>query len=87
MSDLLDGLLLAGVISEDLIEDVVDLGGGQPNLGVDYQAIRDNEVARVNVIKWDAMVNEYVRPVLDDGTSSDDDIEAAISELRNAWGN
>ena len=87
MEALLNGLVLSGVVDSDLLYDVIELGGGQPNIGTDYQAIRDAEVARQNFIMWDAKVNEYIMPVLDDGTSTDAEIEAAIEALRNAWSN
>ena len=85
MEDLLNGLVFSGVVDVSLMNDVIALGGGQPNIGTDYQAIRDAEVGRQNVIMWDAKVNEYIMPVISDGTSTDADIEAAIEALRNAW--
>ena len=85
MVDLLSGLVVAGIDDENLSDAVIALGGGQPNIGSDYQAIRDAEVGRQNIIMWDAKVNEYIMPVISDGTSTDADIEAAIEALRNAW--
>jgi hypothetical protein len=86
MEDLLNGLVSAGVVDASLIDDVIALGGGQPNIGTDYQAIRDAEVGRQNIIMWDAKVNEYIMPVLSDGTSTDIEIQAAIEFLCDAWG-
>ena len=85
MEDLLNGLVFSGVVDVSLVDDVIALGGGQPNIGTDYQAIRDAEVGRQNVIMWDAKVNEYIMPVISDGTSTDAEVEAAIEALRNAW--
>jgi len=89
MDALLDGLLAATLISEDLIDDVVALGGGQPNVGTDYQAIRDEhtagEIAMENVAKWSALYNEHVSPVIEGG--DDAAIVAGINAMAANWSN
>jgi len=89
MDALLDGLLVAGVISQDLIDDVVALGGGQPNVGTDYQAIRDEyaagEIALENVAKWSTLYNEHISPVIEGG--DDAAIVAGINAMAANWSN
>ena len=89
MDDLLNGLVLAGAIQTDLMYDVIDLAGGQPNLDVDYQAIRDEhaagEIAMENTAKWDSLYNEYVSPVIESG--DDAAIVAAIEAMASNWSN
>ena len=71
MELLLNGLVVAGVVSTDLMYDVIDLGGGQPNIGTDYQAIRDAAAAKAiyeaNCKRHAVLFNEHVAPVLGDG--------------------
>jgi hypothetical protein len=89
MDDLLGGLLAAGIIGEDLIGEVIALGGGQPNLGTDYQAIRDahaaDELALANSEKYNTLYNEHLSPVIEG--NDDAAIVAALQAMASNWSN
>ena len=88
MEDLLNGLVFSRVVDASLMNDVIALGGGQPNIGTDYQAIRDDHsdaaIKSANSIKHADLFNEHVSPVLG---GSDAEIVAGLNAMAQAWSN
>jgi hypothetical protein len=88
MEDLLNGLVVAGAVDASLIDDVIALGGGQPNIGTDYQAIRDDHeealAKSANSIKHANLFNEHISPVLG---GSDAEIVQGLNAMAQAWSN
>ena len=86
MELLLNGLVLAGAIAPDFMYDVIDLGGGQPNNGIDFQAIRDGaaEAAlyQANCERHATLFNEHVAPVLGDGPLA---IQEGLTNMAANW--
>lgn len=90
MADLLAGLELVGQITAAFTADVVALAGGyaHPDLDVDtVQALRDRENIKDNWARYDGLVNVHIVPVMDNPSSTDEDIAAACIALSNAWSN
>ena len=82
------GLELAGVVDSSFSGSVVALAGGYAYPELDeaaVQAVRDSEASKFNFVKWDRLFNEYMAPVLDDGSSSDAAIKAAMDLMNSAW--
>ena len=88
MEDLLNGLVFVGAVDATLVDDVIALGGGQPNIDTDYQAIRDDHYEAViksaNSIKHADLFNEHVSPVLG---GSDAEIVAGLNAMAQEWSN
>ena len=86
MELLLNGLVLVGAIAPDFMYDVIDLGGGQPNNGIDFQAIRDGaaEAAlyQANCERHATLFNEHVAPVLGDGPLA---IQEGLTNMAANW--
>lgn len=90
MDALLGGLLQVGVVTQLFIDDVIELGVGYvyPDLDVDaVQALRGSENVKDNWAKYDGLVNAHIVPVIDNPSSTDEDIAAACIALSNAWSN
>ncbi len=62
MELLLNGLVAAGIVDIILLNDVVKLGGGQPNIGTDYQGIRDqHDNWQAEAIENDRIMSEVAK--------------------------
>jgi len=94
MAGLLGGLQLAGLLTPEVADGVVVLGGGYAYPGLDEDAVqakRDSDSVEasleLNEKKFSSLYNEHVSPLIDSKNINDTDWADAIQSMSSNWSN